>query len=53
LKFTTAKYFLPSGVSIEGVGVLPDIEVVLTAEDTEDLQLNRAIEEIKKMADGQ
>ncbi|MFC2144831.1 S41 family peptidase [Actinomycetota bacterium] len=53
LKFTTAKYFLPSGVSIEGVGVLPDIEVVLTAEDTEDLQLNGAIEEIKKMAGGQ
>jgi carboxyl-terminal processing protease len=53
LKFTTAKYFLPSGVSIEGVGVLPDIEVVLTAEDTEDLQLNKAIEEIKKMAGGQ
>ena len=53
LKFTTAKYFLPSGVSIEGVGVLPDIEVILTAEDTEDLQLNKAIEEIKKMADRQ
>lgn len=53
LKFTTAKYFLPSGVSIEGVGILPDIEVILTAEDTEDLQLNKAIEEIKKMAGGQ
>jgi carboxyl-terminal processing protease len=53
LKFTTAKYFLPSGVSIEGVGVLPDIEVLLTIEDTEDLQLNGAIEEIKKMAGGQ
>ncbi|TET52045.1 MAG: S41 family peptidase [Actinomycetota bacterium] len=53
LKFTTAKYFLPSGVSIEGVGVLPDIEVLLTPGDTEDLQLNRAIEEIKMMMDGQ
>ncbi len=53
LKFTTAKYFLPSGVSIDGVGIIPDIEIELTAEDTEDLQLNRAIEEIKKMADGQ
>jgi len=53
LKFTTAKYFLPSGVSIEGVGVLPDIEIILTADDTEDLQLNKAIEEIKKMIDGQ
>ena len=53
LKFTTAKYFLPSGVSIEGVGILPDIEVVLTAEDTEDLQLNKAIEEIIKITSGQ
>jgi carboxyl-terminal processing protease len=52
LKFTTAKYFLPSGVSIDGVGVLPDIEIELTPEDTEDLQLNRAIEEIKKMIEG-
>jgi carboxyl-terminal processing protease len=52
LKFTTARYFLPSGVSIDGVGVLPDIEIELTPEDTEDLQLNRAIEEIKKMIEG-
>lgn len=52
LKFTTAQYFLPSGVSIDGVGVIPDIEVELTPEDTEDLQLNRAIEEIKKMIEG-
>ena len=53
LKFTTAKYFLPSGVSIDGVGVIPDIEVELTPEDTEDLQLERAIEEIKKLIEGQ
>ena len=53
LKFTTAKYFLPSGVSIDGVGVVPDIEVELTPEDTEDLQLEKAIEEIKKMIEGQ
>jgi carboxyl-terminal processing protease len=52
LKFTTARYFLPSGVSIDGVGIMPDIEVELTLEDTEDLQLERAIEEIKKMIEG-
>jgi carboxyl-terminal processing protease len=52
LKFTTAKYFLPSGVSIDGVGVIPDIEVELTPEDTEDLQLDRALEEIKKILEG-
>jgi carboxyl-terminal processing protease len=49
IKFTTAKYYLPSGVTIDGVGVQPDILVKLTPEDKEDLQLNRAIEEIKKM----
>ena len=49
IKFTTAKYYLPSGVTIDGVGVQPDILVPLKPEDKEDLQLNRAIEEIKKM----
>ncbi len=50
LKFTTAKYYLPSGVTIDGTGIQPDIIVVLKPEDTEDVQLNRALEEIKKMA---
>ncbi len=53
LKFTTAKYYLPSGVSIDGVGIIPDIEVELTLEDTEDLQLKRALEEVKKILEGQ
>jgi carboxyl-terminal processing protease len=51
LKFTTAKYYLPSGVTIDGTGIQPDIMVVLKPEDTEDLQLNKALEEIKKMAE--
>ncbi len=50
LKFTTAKYYLPSGVTIDGTGIQPDITVVLKPEDTVDLQLNKALEEIKKMA---
>jgi carboxyl-terminal processing protease len=49
IKFTTAKYYLPSGVTIDGVGIQPDITVTLKPEDTEDLQLNRALEEIKKL----
>jgi len=52
LKFTTARYFLPSGVSIDGVGVIPDIDIELMPEDTEDLQLEKAIEEMKKMIEG-
>jgi len=52
LKFTTAKYYLPSGVSIDGVGIIPDIEIELTIEDTEDLQFERALEEAKKILEG-
>ena len=46
IKFTTAKYFLPSGTSPEGIGVRPHIVIEPTEDDTEDVQLNRAIEEI-------
>lgn len=46
IKFTTANYFLPSGASVEEVGVEPDIMIELKEDDTEDVQLNRAIEEI-------
>jgi len=53
LKFTTAKYYLPSGVSIDGVGIIPDIEIELTVEDTEDLQFKKALEEAKKILEGQ
>ena len=49
LKFTTAKYFLPSGISIDGVGISPDVLVELGPESTEDLQLERALEEINTL----
>lgn len=49
IKFTTAKYYLPSGITIDGTGIEPDIAVDLTIEDTEDVQFIRALEEIKKM----
>ncbi|MCL4415843.1 MAG: S41 family peptidase, partial [Actinobacteria bacterium] len=49
IKFTTAKYYLPSGVTIDGIGVQPDILVPLTPTEDNILQLNRAIEEMKKM----
>lgn len=44
LKLTIAKYYTPSGKCIDGVGIEPDITVNLTAEDTEDKQLNMAKE---------
>jgi len=52
LKFTSAKYYLPSGVSIDEVGVIPDIVVEMTPDDTEDLQLERALEEAEKIIEG-
>ncbi len=48
IKYTTAKYYLPSGETIDGIGIEPDIELILTPEDAEDTQLNKAIEELTK-----
>ncbi len=49
VKFTTARYFLPSGLSIEGVGIEPDITVKLELDSTEDTQLIKAVEEIEML----
>jgi len=58
LRLTTAKYFTPSGECIDGIGIMPDIEVKLPEgikySDDElsienDTQLQVAISEIKKM----
>lgn len=49
LKFTTARYFLPLGLSVDGVGINPDILVKLEPDATEDIQLNKAIEEINTL----
>jgi carboxyl-terminal processing protease len=61
LRLTTAKYYTPSGQSIHEVGIEPDIEVTLPEPtldeegapvEIEDTQLNRAVELIKEMANG-
>lgn len=59
LKYTISKYFTPSGISIHGIGVTPDIEVdndekykYYSVEDIpegEDKQLLRAIEETGRL----
>jgi len=41
LKFTIARYYTPSGESIEGIGVVPDVAVE-AAEDGPDVQLDAA-----------
>lgn len=57
VKVTTNEYFSPNGNKIDGEGVSPDIEVKLpedvssyyNLEYDEDTQLQKAIEELKKM----
>jgi carboxyl-terminal processing protease len=49
IKFTTAKYYLPSGESIDGTGIIPDITVKLDDQSKSDVQKEKAIEEIKKL----
>ena len=57
LKVTTNEYFSPNGNKIDGEGVIPDVEIELpedvesyyNLEYEEDTQLQKAIEEIKKM----
>lgn len=52
IKFTTAVYYTPSGFSLHGVGITPDVEVSLpddayddgVLDDDEDTQLQAAIE---------
>lgn len=44
VKLTIAKYYTPSGRSIDGIGITPDIEINLTENDTTDIQLAKAIE---------
>lgn len=47
IKITIAKYFTPSGVCIQDIGIEPDVEVENTSA-YKDLQLERAIKLLKK-----
>lgn len=47
VKLTIAKYYTPSGVCIDGVGIEPDVEVTFKSDDTEDVQLKKALEILK------
>ncbi|MEA4846481.1 MAG: S41 family peptidase [Clostridiaceae bacterium] len=55
IKLTTQKYYTPNGISINKVGIQPDIEVKALEtkegqrpEDIKDVQLDRAVEELLK-----
>jgi len=47
LKLTTAKFYAPSGRSINEVGVTPDVTVEITEQDKTDKQLESAINILK------
>lgn len=52
LKLSVAKWLTPSGIDIDHTGLIPDITVIPTKDDTlgkTDSQLARAIEELEKM----
>ena len=44
LKLTIAKYYTPSGRSIDGTGVQPDVSVAFDAAGAVDNQLLKAVE---------
>ncbi len=48
LKLTTRKYFTPSGIDINEIGISPDYEIIMDPQDTEDMQLQKAIEVLKE-----
>lgn len=47
VKLTIAKYYTPSGRSIDGIGITPDIEINLDENATTDTQLDKALEVLK------
>ncbi len=48
IKLTVAKYYTPSGRSIDGTGITPDVEAVLSTEGSVDSQLEKAKEVLKQ-----
>lgn len=48
MKLTTAKYLTPNKHDIQAKGILPDYTVEFKEDDKEDLQLNKALEVLKK-----
>ncbi len=47
VKLTIATYYTPSGRSIDGTGITPDIEINLDENATSDTQLDKALEVLK------
>jgi len=48
LKLTTQKYFTPKGIDINEIGIVPDYIVEQDTDAQKDLQLEKAVELLKK-----
>jgi len=48
MKITIAKYYTPSGRSIDGIGIEPDVVVPMDAQAKTDVQLQKAVEVLKE-----
>ncbi len=53
LRLTTSKYFTPSGRSIHGEGIHPDVEVAFVAPPKEDEKVNHADEVFEELENGE
>lgn len=51
MRLTTARYYTPSGVTLHEKGVQPNVEVVLTPEEDENLRLQRSRRDVKDPAE--
>ena len=49
VNFTTARWFTPNGTLIEGEGIVPDVLQDASEDESEDLQLDRAIEALHEL----
>ena len=49
INFTVARWFTPNGILIEGEGITPDVVVEVPEGETEDIQLDQAIELLKEL----
>ena len=48
MRLTTARYYTPSGETIHGKGVSPQVEVIMTPEEDERLRLQRSRTDLQK-----
>ncbi len=49
VNFTVGRWYTPDGKMIEGDGIVPDIVLVATEDEAEDVQLDLAIDELTKL----